>query len=179
MPDSATSACRFMWSVHRPMKIGTGNELPDTGKTWHTGKPGAPKAWKTAIQVWQNSYDSQDSTRNRPQNPSRDSCWQSLTSDGESRNWGISEPITALIGWMTMTEPSHWLRVWSVSESHESLTEGKRKGCTHDAWQPVICSALQAIRHCRICCAFIHIRKTPDIAHWLHCCIYPIRLYSI
>ena len=29
MPDTVTSACRFMWSVHRPMKIGTGNELPD------------------------------------------------------------------------------------------------------------------------------------------------------
>ena len=24
MPDTVTSACRFMWSVHRPMKIGTG-----------------------------------------------------------------------------------------------------------------------------------------------------------
>ena len=39
MPDSVTSACRFMWSVHRLMKIGTGNELPDTVKMWHMGKP--------------------------------------------------------------------------------------------------------------------------------------------
>ena len=35
MPDILTSACRFMWSVHRQMKIGTGNELPDTWKMWH------------------------------------------------------------------------------------------------------------------------------------------------
>ena len=42
MPDTMTSACRFMWSIHRPMKIGTGNELPDTVKTWHMGKPSAP-----------------------------------------------------------------------------------------------------------------------------------------
>jgi len=24
------------------MKIGTGSELPDTGKMWHMGKPSAP-----------------------------------------------------------------------------------------------------------------------------------------
>ena len=36
-----TSACRFMWSIHRPMKIGTGSELPDTVKMWHMGKPSA------------------------------------------------------------------------------------------------------------------------------------------
>ena len=41
MPDSVTSACRFMWSIHRSMKIGTGNELPDTVKMWHMGKPSA------------------------------------------------------------------------------------------------------------------------------------------
>ena len=46
MPDSMTSACRFMWSIHRPMKIGTGSELPDTWKMWHMGKPSAPKVWK-------------------------------------------------------------------------------------------------------------------------------------
>jgi len=44
VPDILTSACRFIWSAHRLMAIKTGSELPDTGKTWHTGKPGAPKA---------------------------------------------------------------------------------------------------------------------------------------
>ena len=40
MPDTVTSACRFMWSVHRPMKIGTGNELPDACFMWQaSGKP--------------------------------------------------------------------------------------------------------------------------------------------
>ena len=32
MPDSMTSACRIIWSNLRPMKIGTGSELPDTVK---------------------------------------------------------------------------------------------------------------------------------------------------
>ena len=41
MPDSMTSACRIIWSNLRPMKIGTGSELPDTVKMWHMGKPSA------------------------------------------------------------------------------------------------------------------------------------------
>lgn len=40
MPDSVTSACRFMWSIRRSMKIGTGNELPDACFMWQaSGKP--------------------------------------------------------------------------------------------------------------------------------------------
>jgi len=40
MPDSVTSACRFIWSVHRLMKIGTGSELPDACFMWQaSGKP--------------------------------------------------------------------------------------------------------------------------------------------
>ena len=49
MPDTLTSACRFMWSVHRSMLIKTGSELPDTGITWHMGKPSAPKSEKKLI----------------------------------------------------------------------------------------------------------------------------------
>jgi len=40
------------------MTIETGSELPDTGKTWHMGKPSATKTCKTANQVLQNClYD--------------------------------------------------------------------------------------------------------------------------
>ena len=49
MPDTVTSACRFMWSVQRSMLIETGSELPDTGIIWHMGKPSAPKPEKKLI----------------------------------------------------------------------------------------------------------------------------------
>ena len=52
MPDTVTSACRFMWSGYRSMIIETGSELPDTGKIWHMGKPSAQKAWKMTNQIW-------------------------------------------------------------------------------------------------------------------------------
>lgn len=40
MPVLETPACSFMWSVHRPMKIGTGSELPDACFMWQaSGKP--------------------------------------------------------------------------------------------------------------------------------------------
>ena len=49
MPDTVTSACRFMWSAQRSMLIETGSELPDTGIIWHMGKPSAPKSEKKLI----------------------------------------------------------------------------------------------------------------------------------
>ena len=49
MPDSLTSACRFMWSAHRSMLIETGSELPDTGIIWHLGKPSARRLEKKLI----------------------------------------------------------------------------------------------------------------------------------
>jgi hypothetical protein len=40
VPDTVTSACRFMWSVLRSMKIETGSELPDACFMWQaSGKP--------------------------------------------------------------------------------------------------------------------------------------------
>ena len=177
MPDSVTSACRFMWSIHRPMKIGTGSELPDTVKMWHMGKPSARR-----FEKWLNRYGRMALPVCKPlqrpeigfrkrQNPSIGNHTSGMT---KPRIRGVSEASGAsLLEWQDIASVSGQEHSW-LPIVVNLWKKGKGKWAIGMVDCLEICRASQTHCHCTICCAFNHIRKTQDEATLWSRIVYPL-----
>ena len=164
MPDFVTSACIFMWSIHRPMKIGTGSELPDTWKMWHMGKPSAPEVWK-----WLYRYGRMAMPACKPlQRPKiwfrkRRSLFVGNHTSGTAkvRIWAFLRPL-----WLRCLndKTSHRLQGEDIANCLQSLIfERRERGISNlDGWPSgnLPCIASQSPLHDLL--RIWHIRKTQD-----------------
>ena len=163
MPDSMTSACRIIWSNLRPMKIGTGSELPDTGKMWHMGKPSARRFEKwlyrcgwMALPACKPLQRLENGFRKR-QNP--------FVGNDTS---GMAKPriraFLRLLGLCCLNDKtSHRFQGENISDGLLSqIFERREKENEHIGIVKCleICRAFPAHWHNKICCAFNHICKT-------------------
>lgn len=161
MPDFVTSACRFMWSIHRPMKIGTGSELPDTVKMWHMGKPSARRFEKwlyrcgrmalpacKPLQILENGF-------RKRQNP----FVGNEPLGRQNHEFGLFCGFCGFVSWMTRHRSVSEREHWQLSTVANLWKKGKGKWAIWMVGRLEICRASQVHWLCMICCAFNHIRK--------------------